>query len=572
MLAGLDYPRWLLVGIMSLFVCGAADAGRLSDDLEYQLVLDVGFFPKIVELDNSYTNAVPVCTYNVPSSAAPTAIPRIGIITSDSFELSIQSMPNTDPGVTGTVHCLIAEQGTHTLADGRQFQAITTFVTNVLGNTAGGWGDTVDISASISAGFTSPAVLGAVISSNDNRATAFHADDCEGRGNEPFLSGVGDGICVGYHIGQQTDSPAYATETVGVIIVERGSGTVNNVTYEAQRGPNAIDGVGNNGNTYAVGGDFEVGVASMAGENGGQGGWAVLFGADPLPANQLRLAVEEETVAGDTTRSHVAEVFDYWIFRDDNAPALDLTKTPIASTFAEAGETVSYDYLVQNTGNTAINELTVADNLIASVSCPVVSLELGESTVCTGTYVITPADVTAGSVTNTAVAGGVPTGGTLSPATDSATVTITPGTAALDVQKTMTVFDPLAEGLYAVPGNDVLYTITVTNTGTGSVDTDTIFLVDALPDEVDFFNGDVNGVGTGRIMFTESGTALSFDPFLDVTFSDATVRPIDGSDCNYVPINGYDPDVRFLCFAPKGILNAASPDPVFQLTFRVRLN
>ena len=549
-----------------------ATAGRLSDQLEYQLVTGVGFIPQSVPLDNSYTSPVPICINVVPSQATPPVVPRIGLITGSSFELSVQSMPATDPGTTYTVHCLIAEEGTFTLPDGRQFQAITTTVSDTLGNNAGGWDDTVNISGSIAAGFTNPVVLGGVISSNDSRATAFHANDCERRQNEPFQAGVADGICVGYHVGEQNGLPIYQPETVGVIIVEEGSGTVNNVAYEAERGPDAIDGVGNNGNSYTVGGDFDVGVSTQAGEDGGQGGWAVLFGNDPLPNNQLRLASDEETVAGDTSRTHTNEIFDYWIFRDDNAPALTLTKTPDPLTFGEAGETIDYDYVVENTGNTVVNALDVTDDLIASVSCPVATLAVGASTTCTASYVITPADVTAGSVTNTATADGAPTGGTLAPATDSATVTIVAGTADLDVVKTIEVFDPTNAGLLAVPGNDVLYTITVTNTGTGPVDDDTLFIVDALPPQVDFFDGDVNGPGSGRVLFANSGTSITFDPIADVGFSTGPARPTDFSECGASPTAVYDPAIRFVCFAPKGELNAAAPDPSFSLTFRVRLN
>ncbi|MEL7451988.1 MAG: hypothetical protein AAGJ50_01255 [Pseudomonadota bacterium] len=561
---------------LAVGLCASATAGRLSDELEIQLVSNVGFTPQTVQLANSYTNPIPICTYNLPSQASPTAIPRIGLITSDSFELSIQSIPNIDPGITADVHCIIAEAGTHTLPDGLQFQALTATVTDVLGLNAGGFpAADVDLTASIAPGFSDPIALGAVITSNDARASAFHADDCEQRQNEPFLSNVNDGICVGYHIGQTTDSPPYASETVGVLIVESGTGTVNNVVYEVDRGPTAIDGVGNaGGGVYTVGGDFEVGVATLAGENGGQGGWAVLIGADPLPANQLFLAVEEEVFAGDMSRGHVNETVDYWIFRDDNAPALSLTKTPSATTFAEAGDVIDYDYLVENTGNADISALVVNDDLIASVSCPVTVLSVGATTTCTASYTITAVDVAAGMVTNNAAADGVPTGGSLTPATATATVTIVAGSAALDVVKTVEVFDPASEDLLAVPGNDVLYTITVTNSGTGAVDPDTIFIVDELPAEVVFFNGDVDGPGpeTGRVAFSQTGTGLTFDPVTDVAFATGNVRPTDISACTHPASSGFDPAIRFVCLTPRGTLNAAAPDPEFALTFRARLN
>jgi len=48
-----------------------------------------------------------------------------------------------------------------------------------------------------------------------------------------------------------------------------------------------------------------------------------------------------------------------------------MTKTATPQSFATVGETVSYDYVVTNTGNvTLTTALTVSDDRIASVVCP----------------------------------------------------------------------------------------------------------------------------------------------------------------------------------------------------------
>lgn len=459
--------RSLGLFLAGLFTAFSAHAQLLSPDAEVKLVTGVGFTPQAVVLENTYTNAVPVCTYNLPSTANSTAIPRITNITATSFQVSIQTMPNTNPGNTGDVHCIIVDEGTHTLPDGRQVQAITQLVDDVLGLEAGNFEETVDLTAQVASGFSNPIALGAVISSNDARATAFHATDCEGRGNEPFLSGSADGICVGYHIGQQSDvappAQSYAAETVGVIIVDEGSGTIGVFDYVIARGPNSIDGVGNNGATYTVSGDFEIGVATQAAENGGQGGWAVLLGADPLPNNQLRLGIDEEIVAGDSSRSHIDEIVDYWLF--SFAPAPDL-----------------------------------------------------------------------------------------------------------DASKVVNVFDPNNDGLFAIPGNDVLYTITLTNTGDGTVDDGSLFFVDALPPEVVFFNGDADGPGpeTGAIIFDDLGSGLTFSPTSNVAY--ATTQPASFADCTHTPAPGFDPAIRFVCFNPQGEMAAGdSALSSFTLTFRAQL-
>ena len=459
--------RLLSLLLAAQFTALQAQAQILSSEAEVKLVTGVGFTPQTVMLENTYTNAVPVCTYNLPSTANSPAIPRITNITATSFQVSIQSMPNTNPGNTGDVHCIIVDEGTHTLPDGRQVQAITQLVTDVLGLEAGNFEETVDISGLVSPGFANPIALGAVISSNDTRATAFHATDCEGRGNEPFLSGSADGICVGYHIGQQSDvappAQSYAAETVGVIIVDEGSGTVGVFDYVIARGPNTIDGVGNNGAAYAVSGDFEIGVATQAAENGGQGGWAVLLGADPLPNNQLLLGIDEEVVAGDASRSHITEIVDYWLFSFAPAPNLE-------------------------------------------------------------------------------------------------------------VSKVVEVFDPDNDGLFALPGNDVLYTVTLTNTGNGVVDDGSLFVVDALPPEVVFFNGDADGPGPGMsaVIFDDFGSGLTFNPSSDVAY--AIFPPSSFTDCTHTPAPGFDPATRYVCFNPKGEMAPGdSALSSFTLTFRARL-
>ena len=65
--------------------------------------------------------------------------------------------------------------------------------------------------------------------------------------------------------------------------------------------------------------------------------------------------------------------------------SLSLTKTSITSGYAAAGDTISYDYVVTNTGTTTISGIGVADNLVATVTCPDPTLAPGASETCTGT-------------------------------------------------------------------------------------------------------------------------------------------------------------------------------------------
>jgi uncharacterized repeat protein (TIGR01451 family) len=126
---------------------------------------------------------------------------------------------------------------------------------------------------------------------------------------------------------------------------------------------------------------------------------------------------------------------------------------------------------------------------------------------------------------------------------------------------------------FAVPGNDVYYTLTVTNSGDGVVDTDALFLTDPIPAEVEFYNADIDGGGpaAGAVYFTQSGAGLTFALANDVAYSDQVVKPTTFGACAYSPTAGYDPNIRHLCLNPKGAMQAGDPDPTFSVQFRARI-
>lgn len=145
--------------------------------------------------------------------------------------------------------------------------------------------------------------------------------------------------------------------------------------------------------------------------------------------------------------------------------------------------------------------------------------------------------------------------------------------AALSVSKTSVVYSGSIYQ-FSVPGSDALYSISVTNTGDGPTDNDSLFLYDRVPDQVDFYNGDIDdgGVETDPVSFSQaSGTGLTFNYATDVAFSNDTVAPTGMSDCNYVPTAGYDSNVSYVCINPKGAMTANDPDPNFTIQFRTRI-
>ena len=149
----------------------------------------------------------------------------------------------------------------------------------------------------------------------------------------------------------------------------------------------------------------------------------------------------------------------------------------------------------------------------------------------------------------------------------------------MEADKVVSTWDPLNQGLYMVPGNEVAYTISARNIGTGPIDSGSIFLVDTLPVEVEFWNGDIDAGGPDNfttfssVGFSQSsGTGIIFNPSSDLGFSTAPTQPTSFTECTVMPLDGlFRPDILHLCFKPQGALNSGDPDPEIAFTFRARI-
>ncbi len=356
----------------------------LTPYFESILVPNVSTAWTTVALDNTYSNAIPVCTYVLdtfagtnPNYTNPPAVTRIRNIGASSFDLRIQGWENSAAS-TGDVHCMVMDEGAHTLPDGRLVEAhsVVSDQTNGQYSTDGAWSMALmeDVSASIVHSYTNPVVVGQVMSYNDTRASVIYVTDCDARQNHPFMTGMADGICVGKHIGMipGTRNP----ETIGYIVGETGSGTINNVFYELALGADAIAGNNgaNNGGSYGLSRHHTMGVLTQAAEDGGNGSWAVLYGSTPLTASAMGLVVDEEIFAGDTTRNHTTEPVYYWAFA---GAEITLVKKLIND---DGGAATINDFILSATGPDSISGVSGTTAVTKAVVEP-------------GTYVISETTV-----------------------------------------------------------------------------------------------------------------------------------------------------------------------------------
>jgi uncharacterized repeat protein (TIGR01451 family) len=169
------------------------------------------------------------------------------------------------------------------------------------------------------------------------------------------------------------------------------------------------------------------------------------------------------------------DVFSQVLAITPTEPALTLQKSVTPAIAAGAGTTVTYSYLITNTGNVTLTDVHPQDTAFSgtgtpsAITCPLpdiergpaptLTLDPGGSATCTGTYTLTQADAAAEKVTNTATATGTPpTGPAVTSAPSSATVTI-PGHPMIVIVKTA------SPRSLSRAGDTVRYHFLVTNTG-----------------------------------------------------------------------------------------------------------
>jgi uncharacterized repeat protein (TIGR01451 family) len=163
------------------------------------------------------------------------------------------------------------------------------------------------------------------------------------------------------------------------------------------------------------------------------------------------------TTNGGTSATSSADQFTYIAPPPSQNPAMTITKTPNPLTYSASGQTITYTYTVKNTGNVELNAVKVVDSMLGQITLLSTDLAPNAQTTGTATYKTTVADMTAGSVSNTATV----YNGTQQLNQTTAKVTAPPPSQnpAMTITKTP---NPLT---YSASGQTITYTYTVKNTG-----------------------------------------------------------------------------------------------------------
>ncbi len=182
-------------------------------------------------------------------------------------------------------------------------------------------------------------------------------------------------------------------------------------------------------------------------------------------------------------------------------PAVCLAKAVDTNPYTTAGQTLTYTYTVTNCSGAPIDRITVSDNFLGPLpaSCnQTATLDPGASYTCRATHDVTPADIAAGSINNTATANAFIPGTTT--AVEPATATATTNTS------TTLLITKAGSAPQVNAGAPFSYTITVTNTG--GADAADVAVRDPLPPELTSPTAVVTSGPPGSTA-TISGTTLT---------------------------------------------------------------
>ncbi|WP_176084800.1 choice-of-anchor D domain-containing protein [Martelella sp. HB161492] len=196
----------------------------------------------------------------------------------------------------------------------------------------------------------------------------------------------------------------------------------------------------------------------------------------------------------------------------DARPGLVIHKTGVLNDdndnkIGDKGETITYTFEVENTGNTTINDVRIVDAMLDGAGVKTSpetldSLKQGEKQVFTAIYPLSDSDAKGSSVTNEAHASGTRPGDGSPFDSDPDTVTVSwvaPST--LKVEKTGT-YNDVDQNAYASLGDTITYEVTITNDGGQTAE-------DVLPvDQGVSFDG-----------HEATGTLAAFDPSGPVTLA-----------------------------------------------------
>jgi hypothetical protein len=276
-----------------------------------------------VALDVDYgSQMVVVCTPEYDLSAVGPTVVRVRNASGSSFQVGLGrpwfgALPGDDYG--GRVHCMVVREGVYQQAT----HGVTMEAVRVAGfattDHAGSW---VGQSRTYAQPYLQPVVLGQVVSGGSGGLPGAIGvwSTFWSRGASATAPPSPASLFVGRHTGE--DPGGRPAETLTYLVIEAGAGLMEGIGYAAGLSADVVRGMGD-APPYTIPivpfTTASTAVASQSAMDGGEGGWAILYGADAVGESALRLAIEEDWYF-DPERSHPTEQVGYLVFGQFPAP------------------------------------------------------------------------------------------------------------------------------------------------------------------------------------------------------------------------------------------------------------
>jgi hypothetical protein len=198
-------------------------------------VTNTGWTTVTLPPDHDYDDRmVVVATANYAESSPP-LVTRIQNALDDSFEVQVARADGLTDAVSGVdVHYVVVEEGVYGNMEAVRFESTVT----------DGFSSWAGESQTYQNVYSNPVVVGQVMTANDPEFSVFWA-----RGADAGSPPSSDSLFVGKHVGEDANQTR-ATETVGYLVLEQGTGSFGDVEYLAAVGADAVHGIDDGPSTY----------------------------------------------------------------------------------------------------------------------------------------------------------------------------------------------------------------------------------------------------------------------------------------------------------------------------------
>ncbi len=144
------------------------------------------------------------------------------------------------------------------------------------------------------------------------------------------------------------------------------------------------------------------------------------------------------------------------------AITLNKISTTTSDTYDQAGDILTYNLVITNTGNVTLTDIVVTDTTATVTGSPVATLAPGASVTITASYTVTQADIDTGEILNIAEVEAIYTDYLYNEHKVTAT-----GVKVIKAyfKPTLAILSTASQSIYNSVGDEITYTIIITNTG-----------------------------------------------------------------------------------------------------------